>query len=367
MTSILPSPARPNGPRMVTISEAAADWSQFDEIIDVRTPLEWQADRIPGATNAPVLSNEERVLVGTRYASSAFEAKKIGAALVAKNIALALESQFQSRPRDWRPLVYCWRGGNRSNALATVMHRIGWKTAVLEGGYTAYRRFVIEDLSRQVARLQFVVICGVTGSGKTEFLRQLSRQGHQVVDLEGLAHHRGSLLGSEPQGDQPTQKAFESALWKVLSGLRAERPVYLESESKKIGRLQVPDTLMALMRESPCIELVPSIEERVTFLCQDYQHFFNAPGQLKAQLAKLRALVGTETLDRWEEMIDRADWRPLVGALLAEHYDPTYHRSMRRNYQRYASAKKLSIHPGLPSQRPIMESTLQLNESVLTG
>ncbi len=336
---------------MVTISEAATDWSQFDEIIDVRTPLEWQADRIPGATNAPVLSNEERVVIGTRYATSAFEAKKIGAALVAKNIALALESQFHDRPRDWRPLVYCWRGGNRSNALATVMHRIGWKTAVLEGGYTAYRRFVVDDISRQVARLHYVVICGVTGSGKTEFLRQLSRQGHQVIDLEGLARHRGSLLGSEPEEDQPTQKAFESALWKTLSSLTAERPVYLESESKKIGRVQVPDALMTVMRESPCIELIPSVEDRVTFLCKDYQHFFETPNALKTQLGKLKALIGNETLHRWEDMIDRADWRGLVGALLAEHYDPTYHRSMRRNYQRYESAKRLSMHPGLTPYR----------------
>ncbi len=351
MTTPPPSPARSNGPRVVTISDTAADWSQFDEIIDVRTPLEWQADRIPGATNAPVLTNEERVLVGTRYAESAFEAKKIGAALVAKNIALALESQFRDRPRDWRPLVYCWRGGNRSNALATVMHRIGWKTAVLEGGYTAYRRFVIEDLSRQVARLHYVVICGVTGSGKTEFLRQLSREGHQVVDLEGLAHHRGSLLGTEPAGDQPTQKTFESILWKTLRSLSPERPVYLESESKKIGRLQVPDALMTVMRESPCIELTPSIDERVTFLCQDYQHFFEMPSALKTQLGKLKELVGSETLHRWEAMIDRADWRLLVGALLEEHYDPTYHRSMRRNYQRYESAKRLSLHPGLTPYR----------------
>lgn len=353
---------RPPGPRVVTIREAAEDWSQFDEIIDVRTPLEWEADRIPGATNAPVLSNEERVVVGTRYAASAFEAKKIGAALVAKNIAIALESQFSNRPRDWRPLVYCWRGGNRSNALATVMHRIGWKTAVLEGGYTAYRRFLIEDLEQQVRRLHFVVICGVTGSGKTEFLRQLAQQGHQVIDLEGLAHHRGSLLGNEPQGDQPTQKTFESMLWKSLTEMTPDRPVYLESESKKIGRLQVPDALMTAMRVSPCIELTPSLEERVNFLCQDYQHFFHAPDQLKGQLAKLKPLVGNETLARWESMINLADWKGLVSALLQEHYDPTYHRSMRRNYAGYTAAKRLQGHPGLAPSRAIEPSVLRLND-----
>ena len=366
--SSAPAPTqRTAGPRVVTMAEAAADWSQFDEIIDVRTSLEWEADRIPGAINAPVLSNDERVIVGTRYASSAFEAKKIGAALVARNIAIALETQFQDRPRDWRPLVYCWRGGNRSNALATVMHRIGWKTAVLEGGYTAYRRFVIEDLQQQVNRLRYVVICGVTGSGKTEFLRQLAQQGHQVIDLEGLAHHRGSLLGSEPEGDQPSQKAFESALWKALSGLRAERPVYLESESKKIGRLQVPDALMTVMRQSPCIELTPSFEDRVTFLCQDYQHFFDQPEQLKGQLWKLKALVGKDTLERWDAMIHRADWRSLVSALLAEHYDPTYHRSMRRNYEHYETAKRLQVHPGLVDTQAVPLATLAVDDVALTS
>ena len=362
--SVFPSvsPRSPAGPRVVTIREAAEDWSQFDEIIDVRTPLEWEADRIPGATNAPVLSNEERALVGTRYAASAFEAKKIGAALVAKNIAVALESQFSDRPRDWCPLVYCWRGGNRSNALATVMHRIGWKTTVLEGGYTAYRRFLIEDLEQQVRRLHYVVICGVTGSGKTEFLRQLAQQGHQVIDLEGLAHHRGSLLGNEPQGDQPTQKTFESILWKSLTRMTADRPVYVESESKKIGRLQVPDALMTAMRVSPCIELTPSLEERVNFLCQDYQHFFHAPDQLKGQLAKLKALVGHDTLARWESLINQADWKGLVSALLEEHYDPTYHRSMRRNYVGYTAAKRLPGHPGLAPSRPIERSVLRLSD-----
>ena len=367
MSSVPATPQRSASPRVVTITEAASDWSQFDEIIDVRTPLEWEADRVPGAINSPVLTNEERVIVGTRYASSAFEAKKIGAALVAKNIAIALESQFQDRPRDWRPLVYCWRGGNRSNALATVMHRIGWKTAVLEGGYTAYRRFVIEDLEHQVTRLRYVVICGVTGSGKTEFLRQLAQQGHQVVDLEGLAHHRGSLLGSEPEGDQPSQKAFESALWKLLSGLNADRPVYLESESKKIGRLQVPDALMTVMRQSPCIELTPAIEDRVTFLCQDYRHFFDTPEQLKCQLAKLKELVGKETLDRWDAMIEQSDWRSLVSALLAEHYDPTYHRSMKRNYQRYGTAKRLAMHPGLGGPTPISAAALAVDDADLTA
>lgn len=353
---------RTPGPRVVSIQEAAENWSQFDEIIDVRTPLEWEADHIPGATNAPVLSNEERVIVGTRYTASAFEAKKIGAALVAKNIAVALESQFGDRPRDWRPLIYCWRGGNRSNALATVMHRIGWKTAVIEGGYTAYRRFLITDLEEQVRRLHYVVVCGVTGSGKTEFLRQLAQQDHQVIDLEGLAHHRGSLLGNEPQGDQPSQKMFESTLWKTLSRMTPDRPVYLESESKKIGRLQVPDALMTAMRESPCVELTPTTEERVTFLCQDYQHFFHTPEQLKAQLSKLKALVGSQTLEQWESMIDHADWRGLVSALLQEHYDPTYHRSMRRNYVGYTTAKRLAVHPGLTPSERIEPTALQRND-----
>lgn len=334
----------------ISIESAVAQWSAFDAVIDVRSPDEWAIDHLPGAINVPVLSNAERAEIGLLYQSSPFEAKKRGAALVARNIAHALEARFADQPKHWRPLVYCWRGGNRSGAMATIMQRIGWKVSVLTGGYLAYRRFVIEDLNRLAQACRFTVVCGVTGSGKSLFLRSLQQQGEQVLDLEALAHHRGSLLGSEPLGAQPSQKAFDSAIWNVLRSCDPNRVTYVESESKKIGALQVPDRLIEKMRSADCIELLPSLAERVQFLCQDYAHFFDQPDTLLAQLEKLKALVGGERLAEWQAAIAHRDWETLVESLLLHHYDPTYRRSMEKNYAGYANARRISGHPASKDQ-----------------
>jgi tRNA 2-selenouridine synthase len=329
----------------ITAQDLCASWADFDTVIDARSPGEWQADHLPGAVNLPVLNDAERIQVGTLYASSAFDAKKMGAALVAQNIAIHLQQTLYDKPKSWRPLVYCWRGGNRSNAFATVLQRIGWKVAVLEGGYTAFRRFLIQDLDRLAASLQYQVVCGVTGSGKSQYLRRLAEEGHQVLDLEALAHHRGSLLGSEPMGEQPTQKAFETRLWHALGQFDPALPVYVESESRKIGQVQVPPGLIEKMRQSDCIELQCALEDRAAFLCSDYDHFFNRPDQLVSQLDRLKPLVGNELLATWHELIAQKDWDTLVRSLLVSHYDPTYMRSMKKNYARYAQAERRPYQP----------------------
>jgi tRNA 2-selenouridine synthase len=319
--------------------------ARVDTVIDVRSPAEWQADHVPGAINLPVLSDSEREQVGTLYAQSPFEAKKLGAALVARNIARHLEGPLAEKPRDWRALVYCWRGGNRSNSLALVLQKIGWKVEVLDGGYAEFRRFVIRDLERLVSTLHYQVVCGVTGSGKSLYLRGLAREGHQVLDLEALAHHRGSLLGNEPVGIQPSQKAFESKIWDCLRAMTCDTPVYVESESKKIGSVQVPQALIDRMRDSPCIELSPTMDERVNFLCQDYAHFFSRPKELKEKLSRLAPLVSRQKIEQWSQLIDLQHWPELVRELLIDHYDPTYRRSMARNYRHYSTAQLISEHP----------------------
>jgi tRNA 2-selenouridine synthase len=326
----------------LSIDEFLGRWNSFDEVIDVRSPDEWSLDCIPGATNSPVLSNDERVRVGSLYAASAFDAKKIGASLIARNIAIALETQFHDRSRQWRPLIYCWRGGNRSNAMATVLSRIGWKVSLLTGGYSAFRRKVVSELEMLCEPFSFRVICGVTGSGKSRFLRQLAARGQQVLDLEALAHHRGSLLGTEPIGTQPSQKRFETLLWHALRNFDANQPVYVESESRKIGSVQLTGGLINKMRASPCIELVAPVDQRVQFLCEEYAHFFNQPDHLIAQLTRLKPLVGTERLGHWCRLIEEQKWAELVERLLVDHYDPTYSRSMQKNYAGYAQAQRVS-------------------------
>jgi tRNA 2-selenouridine synthase len=310
-----------------------AQASEFDEIIDTRSPAEYAIDHIPGAINLPVLDNEERAKVGTLHnQASAFEAKKLGASLVSRNIARHLEAHFIDKPKQYHPLIYCWRGGNRSGSLTHVLQKVGFPAAQLIGGYREYRRGVVQDLERLPAQFNFRVICGPTGSGKSRLLDALSRSGEQVLDLEALAAHRGSVLGVLPGQPQPTQKYFESLIWQQLHQMHADKPVFVESESKKIGSLHVPNELIAAMRASACIQLDLPREARIRLLIEDYAHFLEQPESLVNQLDFLAELRGKKTVDRWKHLIESRDWSGLVGALLEEHYDPAYRKSISRNY-----------------------------------
>jgi len=316
-------------------------FANFDAIIDVRSPSEFAEDHIPGAVSAPVLDDVERAQVGTMYKQiSAFEAKKLGAALLAKNAAQHIQRLFSDKPKSWHPLVYCWRGGKRSGAMAHILREIGWNAETLEGGYKAYRRFVVSELSRLPSTLDFIVIHGPTGSGKSRLLGALRRAGAQVLDLEELAAHRGSVLGNLPERPQPTQKMFESLLLKELSALDCARPVYVEGESKKIGELQVPDALIERMRASPCIVLETPLEARVDLLLDEYRHFLQNKPALNAQLDCLLALHGHKRIAQWKSL---TNWRELVKRLLVEHYDPAYRRSSTRNFPQLADARRIDI------------------------
>ncbi len=330
-------------PTIVSATEALNATDPFDSIIDVRTPAEFAEDHIPGAINLPVLDNDQRVQVGTQYKGDAFTAKKIGAALMSRNIADHLQTALVDKPKDWRPLVYCWRGGNRSGGLATVLAKIGWRVSLLEGGYKAYRGLVVEQLPKCVADLHFRVVCGPTGSGKTRLLKALASKGRQVLDLEDLACHRGSLLGAEPDRPQPSQKAFESALFQALRQMKSSEPIFVESESKKVGNVHVPDELMQRMRASDCIQIDMPNAQRVRLLCDEYRHFLENPAPLKLQFNKLVELAGHATVDRWRDLVSQKDWEALVEDLLIHHYDPAYQRSIKRNFQKVGQATRLTI------------------------
>jgi tRNA 2-selenouridine synthase len=331
-------------PALQTFDEVLPQLASFDAIIDVRSPGEFAEDRLPGAINCPVLDDEERQRVGTLYKQvNSFEAKKVGAALVARNIARHIEEQFQDKPRDWKPLVYCWRGGNRSGSMAHVLAKIGWPAIQLDGGYKEYRRHVNQALTELPAQRQFRVICGTTGSGKSRLLQTLAAQGAQVLDLEQLASHRGSVLGHIPLEPQPTQKAFESTLWQALRQFDPERVIYVESESKKVGNLRVPELLMERMRASECVALRLSQSARVDLLMEDYAHFVVSPDTLNRQLDCLVQVHGKEKISRWQDMATAGDMQPLVDELLVQHYDPAYLRSIERNFSRYSTAESLEL------------------------
>lgn len=322
-----------------------AQLDDFDEIIDVRSEGEFAEDHIPGAINLPVLNNEERERVGTIYKQvSSFDAKKIGAALVSANISRHIGSILQDRPRNWRPLVYCWRGGGRSGSLAHVLAQIGWKVGQLDGGYKAYRRAILEELPTLPARFDWRVVCGMTGTGKSRLLRALQEQGAQVLDLEELAAHRGSVLGNLPDEPQPAQKMFESRVWHALKHLSAERPVYVESESRKIGKLRVPPELIDAMWQSACVVIEAPIPVRVALLMDEYVHFLSDARLLNAQLDCLRSLHGGAVIDNWQAMARDGLWDRLTEDLLVKHYDPAYTRAIVNHYPRLPQAAHFTLN-----------------------
>ncbi|MGB7183411.1 MAG: tRNA 2-selenouridine(34) synthase MnmH [Burkholderiaceae bacterium] len=331
-------------PQTVEINAISDLSAEFDDIIDVRSPGEFAIDHLPGAVNFPVLSDAERAQVGTVNAEqSSFDANRLGAALVSGNISRLLSGPLATKSRQWRPLVYCWRGGNRSGSLATVLARIGYRTQVLDGGYRAYRRWVVQNLPILVQGLDLRVIAGRTGSGKSRILDALAERDAQVLDLEALANHRGSVLGLLPGTSQPSQKQFESRLRQALAHLDRNKPVYVESESRKIGQVQVPESLITQMRASRCHVVNVPVAARAAFLMHDYDHFVRNPSHLIQQLERLRERYGNEQLTAWAAKANGGEWNSLVEELLTTHYDPSYDRSMARNYQNLSSANQVYI------------------------
>ena len=325
-----------SNPLIFPVANLSANLQQFDAIIDVRSPAEFALDHIPGAINLPVLNNEQRIEIGTLYKQvSPFAAKKLGASYVSRNIACHLEKTLIDFPREWRPLIYCWRGGERSGAFTHILNRIGWKALQLEHGYQGFRRIVIDDLDQAAKDFSFQVIAGMTGSGKTRILQEIGLLGQQILDLEGLAIHRGSVLGNEPNIEQPSQKGFETNLWNALNKLDSSKIVFVESESKKVGGLHIPDPLMERIREGQCIELRSSTATRVSWLLREYDHFLSNPDSFKQKLGLLTSRYGKVQVTQWHEAIDAGNFESLVEELLVMHYDPSYQSSIIRNFPSY--------------------------------
>ena len=325
-----------SNPHIFSIEKLASSMAEFDAIIDVRSPAEFALDHIPGAINLPVLNNEERIEIGTLYKqASPFAAKKLGAAYVSRNIANHLESSLIDFPREWRPLIYCWRGGERSGAFTHILNRVGWKAMQLQSGYQGFRRVVIDGLDQAAKDFSFQVIAGMTGSGKTRILQEIGALGQQILDLEGLAIHRGSVLGNEPNIEQPSQKGFETNLWNALNQLDPNKIVFVESESKKVGGLHIPDPLMERIREGQCIELRSGTATRVSWLLREYRHFLANPESFKQKLGLLTSRYGKVQISKWHEAIDAGDFESLVEELLVMHYDPSYQSSIVRNFPSY--------------------------------
>jgi tRNA 2-selenouridine synthase len=342
--------------------------SRFDEIVDVRTPLEFAEDHIPGALNAPVLSNEERVIVGTMYKQvSPFEATRVGAAMVARNIAQHLDTTFADRPRNWRPLIYCWRGGKRSGSMTMLFNMIGWQARQLDGGYKTYRRSIVDTLLTLPGRFDYLALVGHTGTGKTRLLQALRQAGAQVLDLEDLACHRGSLLGAWPDRPQPSQKAFDTALVGALEHFDPARPVFIESESRRIGAITLPDALFERFHRGACVEIRAECDERVAFLLEDYAHLFDERAGFKQLLERLIGLHSREQVTRWQQLVDADARSELFHELIERHYDPAYLRSTRQHFKQLAGAQHFTFRPNAADSVSQAQALLAQLSSCATG
>lgn len=301
--------------------------AEFDDIIDVRSPSEFAEDHIPGAISLPAMSDEERALIGTIFTQvSPFKARKQGAAIVSRNAATHLEGPLANKPGAWKPLVYCWRGGQRSGSIALILSQIGWRAETVQGGYQSYRRMVVELLHTNALPHRLILLDGNTGTAKTELLHLLARQKVQVLDLEGMANHRGSLLGSM-SNPQPSQKAFESRLAKALTKLDPVVPTLVEAESSKIGEILIPPSLWQAMCKSPRIHIEAELGARARYLTKAYSDLLMETAKLSSVLSQLSHFHGHDKVGRWQNMAVQGDFEMLAAELMRDHYDPRYAKS----------------------------------------
>jgi tRNA 2-selenouridine synthase len=316
---------------------------QYALVIDARSEREYAEDHVPGALNLPVVDNDEYAEVGTTHRSDKHRAYLIGVSYALRNISRAIDEIVGQYPKDARMLVYCFRGGKRSKLWVDSLATIGYRVDRLPGGWKAYRAWVREQLEDVPRRYHYNVLCGPTGCGKTRLLSALEQVGAQVLDLEGLARHHGSLIGDLPGVPQPTQKWFDSLLLSMLRRFDPNRPVWIESESKKIGAIQLPDALLDTLRAGRVFAVEAPMEERVKLWRQDYGHFEADPDALIAKLKHLRPLIGGEEFERWEKLTAERRMPELFQRLMEAHYDPAYARSIGRNFPQHAHAPRLPL------------------------
>lgn len=344
------------------------DFKSYDLIIDARAPREYEEDHIPGAINLPVVNNEEFAEVGTLHRTDSMAAYQLGARYSLINIARHIEQHLSGYTVRSRILVYCFRGGKRSKIWQDVLETIGFRVERVKGGWKAYRRWVNEELVTVPAKFRYIVVSGPTGCGKTRLLTALQEAGAQVLDLEGLATHRGSIIGAVPGKKQPTQKMFDSLLLRRFSEFDPSRPVWVESESKKIGQVQLPDALLNTMRSGMTIAFDAPMPERVKLLLEDYAHFEADPQSMIDKLAHLRPLIGGEEFGVWQDLATRREVPALFERLMRHHYDPTYRRSILRNYPAIDASPKIMLEDlSLAGLLPVARSLRETYEEMVAG
>jgi tRNA 2-selenouridine synthase len=250
----------------------------------------------------------------------------VGAALVSRNIAAHLEGALAAKPGAYHPLIYCWRGGQRSASMATVLEQIGWRVGLLKGGYRTYRRRVTAALYDERAPFKFLLVSGGTGSGKTALLSRAAAHGAQVLDLEDLARHRGSLFGADPHRRQPSQKMFESRLLRRLEAMDIAKTILVEAEASRIGDLFLPPAVTKAMERAPSVELCVPAPVRAAYVAASYRDMGLDQAHIKAALDALPRHHSLEDKSRWRALAEAGEFERLALDLIVAHYDPAYER-----------------------------------------
>jgi tRNA 2-selenouridine synthase len=337
---------------------------QYALVIDARSEREYAEDHLPCAVNLPVVDNEEYAEVGTTHRTDTHRAYLIGVSYALRNISHSIEDLVGRYPKDARMLVYCFRGGKRSKLWFDALSTIGFRVDRLPGGWKAYRAWVRDQLMELPRKFRYHVLCGPTGCGKTRLLSALASVGAQVLDLEDLARHRGSLIGDIPGVAQPTQKWFDSQLVERLRRFDPALPIWVESESKKIGAIQVPSALLETMHGARLFSLSAPMAERVALWREDYGHFERDLDAMMGRLRFLRPLIGGEEFGRWETLVAERRAPELFQRLMEAHYDPAYARSIAKNYPLIDKASQVEL--SRLDRESLLEAARQLHNRPAT-
>lgn len=301
--------------------EKFLELSNTTPIIDVRSPAEYEQAHIPGALNLPLFSNEERELVGTIYKQKG-KVKAVTAGLEIVGPKLVTFTKFALSLKSESILIHCWRGGMRSASMAWLLETVGLKCNILTGGYKSYRKYIREQLETPY---NIILLGGFTGSGKTDLLKILDKSGNQIIDLEGLAHHKGSAFGAIGESPQPSTEMFENILYKELSKLDSSKPIWVEDESRNIGRVFIPEPFWLQMRQSPLVVIDATFEQRVERLMRDYGGYQTE--SLKASIQKIEKRLGYDKCKLALEACENNNIKTAAQICLL-YYDKAYNSQL---------------------------------------
>lgn len=298
-------------------------------LVDIRSPSEYEEFHIPGAINIPLFEDEEKRLIGIVYRSEGVEkAKSLGYEIAGSKLEVLLSRFKDLKERHKHVIVYCWRGGLRSQELCKFLQSMGIEVLRLSGGYRAYREFILNDMKRLLEGKKFLVLTGKTGVGKTKLLRKLKEEGYPVIDLEGLANDRGSAFGKVGIRKKVSQKIFDALLYNSLLDIKADL-IFTEDESRVIGNIHIPEAFWKKKEEGIYVEIESFIEKRVKNLIEEYTSFESWQEELKKSLAKIRKYLGEEKYSVSLELLEKGHTEELAEFLIREYYDKTY--KLKRN------------------------------------